>query len=148
MTAESLLLRAPDYVSWTMTNRPGGSLAQAFASLAQAFDARPIREACNCGAVATHVRAYSNSTDLILLCDSCRDRLPASDMLHEVTSFAAALEHVAQTCTRGLRRHQRRIVRNLGRAKGMPRRITERTAACFLFGRPGPEPRIAPKLCR
>lgn len=148
MTAESLLLRAPDYASWTMANRPDGSLAQAFASLARAFDTRPIVELCSCGAVATHARAYIDSTDLILLCDSCGDRLPPNEVLHDVTVFTAALEHVSQTCARDLRRQQRRIVRKLGLAKGMPNRITERTAECFLFGVLDPGPRLAPKRRR
>lgn len=134
MTTESLLLRAPDYVSWTMVNRPGGSLAQAFASLAKAFDTRPIVEPCTCGAIATHARAYINSTDLILLCDSCGDRLPPNEVLQDVTAFAAALEHVSQRCARGLRRQQRRMIRKLGLAKGMPSRITEHAAEAFLLG--------------
>jgi hypothetical protein len=148
MTAESLLLRAPDYASWTMANRPDGTLAQAFTSLAEAFDARPIVEACACGAVATHARAYIGSTDLILLCDSCGARLPTDEVLHDVTAFSAALDHVSQTCARGRRRQQRRIVRKLGRAKGMPKRITERTADCFLFGIRDPGPRLAPRRRR
>lgn len=131
-TTEVLLLRAPDYAAWAMTRRPESRLARAFGALSAAFDARPITVACRCGATATQARAYRNSTDLILVCDRCAEQLPADSVLDDVTAYAGALDHVRRTCARNLRREQRRIVRRLGQAKGMPRRITEPAAEAFL----------------
>lgn len=133
-TTELLLLKAPDYAVWTMTRRPETAVARAFEHLSAAFDARPIMAACRCGAAAIQARAYRNSTDLILLCERCAHRLPPSPVLDDVTDYLAALEHVSRTCVRGHRRAQRRIVRRLGLAKGMPRRITEPAAEAFLSG--------------
>ena len=133
-TTEVLLLRAPDFAAWAMTQRPGSPLARTFSALSSAFDARPITAACHCGARASQARAYRNSTDLIVLCDRCAEQLPPDAVLDDVTGYTAALEHVRRTCARGLRREQRRIVRRLGLAKGMPRRVTEPTAQDFLLG--------------
>jgi hypothetical protein len=133
-TTEVLLLRAPDYAAWTMAQRPKSALARTFSVLSTAFDARPITAACRCGELATHARAYRNSTDLILLCDRCAEQLLPDPVLDDVSGYAAALDHVRRTCARGLRREQRRIVRRLGLAKGMPRRITEPAAEAFLAG--------------
>jgi hypothetical protein len=133
-TTELLLLKAPDYAAWTMTRRPESALARTFDALSAAFDARPITAACRCGAVASRARAYRNSTDLILLCERCAERMPPDPVLDDVTAYAAALDHVRRTCVRGHRRAQRRIVRQLGLAKGMPRRITDLGAEAFLAG--------------
>lgn len=134
MTTEVLLLRAPDYAAWAMAHRPQSAVAQAFASLSAAFDARPLTQSCACGALAAHALSYRASTELILVCDACASRLSPSDVLDEVTTYEAALDHVAQTCPRAIRRQQRKIVRKLGRAKGMPQRVTEPAADTFLSG--------------
>jgi hypothetical protein len=134
MTTEVLLLRAPDYAAWIMAHRPEGAVAQAFSSLSAAFDVRPLMETCACGANATHALSYRASTDLILVCDVCASPLAPSEVLDEVTTYAAALNHVAQTYPRAIRRQQRKIIRKLGLAKGMPRRVTEPAADDFLLG--------------
>lgn len=134
LTTEVLLLRVPDYAAYAMARNPDGALGRAFATLSAAFDGRPIRDPCRCGTLATHARAYRSSTDLILLCDRCDRQLPDDAALDDVSAFADALDHVRRTCVRSLRREQRRIVRRLGLAKGMPRRVTEATAEAFLSG--------------
>jgi len=147
MTTEVLLLRAPDYVAWTLARRPRSALARTFAALADAFDARSIQASCSCGRAARHARAYRASSELILLCEACAGRAPPGGGLDEVTGYRAALEHVRETCVRGHRREQQRLIRGLGRAKGMPKRITEAAAARFLAGagpEAGPAPAAAP----
>lgn len=134
MTTEVLLLRAPDYAAWTMAHRADGAVARALASHSAAFDARPLTETCACGAPAANALSYRASTELILVCEGCARRLAPSDLLDEVTRYAAALDHVAQTCPRGIRRQQRKIIRKLGLAKGMPQRVTEPAADAFLSG--------------
>lgn len=131
-TTEVLVLRAPDYVAWTLSRSPNGRLAQALRALSAAFDAKPFVAPCRCGAAAVAARAYKDTTDLILLCEGCAERLPPSAVLDDVTAYAAALEHVSRTCIRRVRRQQRRIVRCLALAKGMPRRFTQPAAAAFL----------------
>jgi hypothetical protein len=128
------LLRAPDYADWVLSHRPDGALGRDFSDLIAAFDARPLEQACACGAPASHVRAYPNSAELLVLCDSCAAQPALRDVTSEITAYAGALEHVRETCVRGRRKAQRRIIRRLAVAKGLPRRITEGAAEAFLCG--------------
>jgi len=133
-STELLLLRAPDYAKWVLSHRPDGALGRDFSELMAAFDARPLQHACACGAPANQVRAYPNSTELLILCDHCAGQPALGDVTSEVTDYAAALEHVRQTCVRAHRKAQRRIIRRLAAAKGLPPRITEAAAEAFLYG--------------
>jgi hypothetical protein len=134
MTTEVLLLCAPDYADWVLAHRPGSVLANALLPLAAAFDARPYTQPCACGGLAAKALAYRNSAELILLCAGCAALLPRNRVLDQVDSYRAALDHVSRTCVRQVRRRQRRLVRVIGLAKGMPLRVTERAAAAFLGG--------------
>jgi hypothetical protein len=133
-STEVLLLRAPDYADWVLNHRPDGPLGREFSELIAAFDARPLEQACACGALARRVRAYRNSTELLVLCESCAAHPALGDVTSEVTAYAGALEHVRETFVRARRKAQRRIIRRLAAAKGLPRRITEAAAEAFLCG--------------
>lgn len=133
-STEVLLLRAPDYAEWVLSHRPEGALGRAFTDLIAAFDARPLERACACGAPASQVRAYRNSTELLVMCEHCAAQPALADVTSEVTAYGGALAHVRQTCVRAHRKAQRRIIRRLAAAKGMPRRVTEQAAEAFLSG--------------
>jgi hypothetical protein len=133
-STEVLLLRAPDYADWVLSHRPDGALGRDFSHLIAAFDARPLEQACACGAPASRVRAYANSTDLLVLCEDCAAQPALGGVTSEVTAYAGALGHVRETCVRAHRKAQRRIIRRLASAKGLPRRITQASAEAFLCG--------------
>jgi len=60
-----------------------------------------------------------------------RGRARSPGVLDNVTRSGSALDHLAQTFHRGIRR-AKRIIRNLGLAKGMPGRVTKSSANAFL----------------
>jgi hypothetical protein len=133
-STEVLLIRAPDYAEWVLSHRPEGALGRSFTELITAFDARPLAQDCACGAPAAHVLAYRNSTELLFRCDRCAADPALGPVASDVTAYREALEHVRQTFVRAHRKAQRRIIRRLAVAKGMPVRVTVRAAEAFLSG--------------
>jgi hypothetical protein len=134
-TTETLLLRVPDYAWWMLQHSPTSRLASDFARLAAVFDRKPFTTNCqSCGQDATHASAYAGSADLHPLCDECRIYDPGYVPLGftaDVRTFHAAVRHAENSSPRRRRRNVRAIVRNLARAKGSPRRVTEQSAQAF-----------------
>ena len=134
-TTETLLLRVPDYAWWVLEHSPTSRLAGDFSRLKAAFDARPFAAHCqSCGQDATHASAYAGSVDLHASCDECRLYEPAQAPLGfsgDLRTFQAAVRHAEATSPRRRRRNVRAIVRNLARAKGLPKRVTESAAERF-----------------
>lgn len=134
-TTETLLLRVPDYAWWMLENSPTSRVSREFAELVTRFDAKPMTAHCqSCGQHATHASAYSGSVDLHFFCDECRlyEGATPHGFSPDIRTVAAAVGHAETTSPRRRRRSVRAIVRNLARAKGLPRRVTEEAAEVFL----------------
>ncbi|MFN3515495.1 MAG: hypothetical protein ACK41C_20805 [Phenylobacterium sp.] len=136
-TAETLLLRAPDYAVWVMRHQPEGRLAQYFRDLITAFDARPINQPCQaCGAAATRAAALPERSDLYFFCDDCAlypNAAPAG-AAQDLRTLADFVSHVERTARRRPVARLRAFVRRMAQAKGLPRRITEPAAEAFFAG--------------
>lgn len=136
-TAETLLLRAPDYALWVMGHQPDGRLAQHFRELAAAFDARPLQCDCQaCGAPATRAAALPERSELYFFCDACA-LYPAAAPLgtaQDLRTLKDLADHVERTARRRAVARLRALVRRMAQAKGLPRRITEPGAEAFFAG--------------
>lgn len=136
-TAETLLLRAPDYALWVMRNQPDGRLAQHFRALVAAFDARPLERACQaCGEPATRAAALPERTELYFFCDRCTlypEPAPLGSA-QDLRTWDDLTAHVERTARRRPTARLRAFVRRMAQAKGAAARITETAAASFFDG--------------
>jgi hypothetical protein len=136
-TAETLLLRAPDYALWVLRHRPDGKLAQCFRELIAAFNARPLQSPCQaCGAQATRAAALPERSELYFFCDACAlypDAAPFG-AAQDLRTLAQLADHVERTARRRATARFRALVRGMAQAKGLPRRITESAAEAFFAG--------------
>lgn len=136
-TAETLLLRAPDYALWVLRHQPDGRLAKHFRALIAALDARPLQTRCQaCDGAATRAAAIPERPELYFFCDRCAlypDAAPlgAAQDLRTLADLAA---HVERTARRRPTARLRSFVRRMAQAKGLPRRITEPAAEAFFAG--------------
>lgn len=136
-TAETLLLRAPDYALWVLRHQPDGRLAQHFRNLLAAFDARPLKRVCQaCGAQATRAAALPERTELYFFCDACAlyPDAPPLGAAQDLRTLADLAAHVERTAQRRATARLRGLVRRMAQAKGLPNRITEPVAEAFFAG--------------
>lgn len=136
-TAETLLLRAPDYALWVLRHQPDGRLAHHFRDLMAAFDARPLERACQaCGRGATRAAALPERCELYFFCDGCALYPDAAPLgaAQDLRTLADLADHVERTARRRAIPRLRALVRRMGQAKGLPRRITEPAAGAFFAG--------------
>lgn len=136
-TAETLLLRTPDYALWVLRHQPEGRLAEYFQALVAAFDARPLQRACQaCGAQATRAAALPGRGELYFFCDACALYPDAAPLgaAQDLRTLADLADHVERTARRRAAPRLRALVRRMAQAKGLPRRITEPAATAFFAG--------------
>ncbi len=130
-TTETLVLRKPDYVVWMLREAPDGVAGRAFTTLIDRFDNAPVVGKCEaCGAEAVRAFGLPFQSSLVRLCPACT---PTADNggLVPIEGFWDAHAHVDATFVRGRRLGLRRVVRELARAKGASRRLTEAAALRF-----------------
>jgi hypothetical protein len=136
-TAETLLLRAPDYAAWVLRHQPDGRLAQHFRGLVAAFDARPLVRLCQaCGAPAKRATTLPERADLYFFCDGCSlyPDMPPLGSAQDLRTWADLVDHVERAARRRPAARLRAVVRRMAQAKGAPSRITEAAAASFFDG--------------
>ena len=134
-TAEEILLKSPDWAEWLIATHPKNDLVPEFGRLVGIFDAKPFVRTCwGCGEPAARASAYRGgiADDLYFWCDSCDHYSTGafSGKLVIVKSFQSALNHVRYNCG-GSRTDKRLIIRELGRAKGLPKRVGASQAVAF-----------------
>lgn len=136
-TAETLLLRAPDYAAWVLRHRPDGRLGRHFRGLVAAFDARPLVRRCQaCGAPATRAAAMPERSELYFFCNDCGlyPDAPPLGSAGDLRTWTDVVDYVERAARRRPTARLRAIVRRMAQAKGAPPRITEAAAASFFDG--------------
>lgn len=141
-----LLLQHPDYVKWVLKEAKGGQLAALAADLRryiQVFDAKTFVEQCmgrragaRCARPVKCGTAYHShsglSVDLFWWCDTCDPyQSGAGATLIPVSTYSEALSVVDRY--QGRKSDFTDIIKNLSRAKGMPKRVTSAALEAF-FG--------------
>ena len=136
-TAAYILLKYPDYAYWMMTRHPAWDLSVVFCGLVLHFDLKPFNVKCaRCKRLATRATAYCGTGELQgYWCD--RHEPAHQRRVSVVKTFEDAMRHVVRTCAFG-RAEKRAIVRELARAKGLPKDFTDRESLAFF---PVPVPR-------
>ena len=132
-TYEEVLLKHSDWAQWNIGKYPDGVVAKEMRRLMRAFDNKPFKEKCHgCGKPATRASTYRGSPSLMFWCDKCQPHSSGAERakVQAVTSIREVLEHVDWTAD-SYRDWKRKIVRELGEAKGLPKRVSEKAALKF-----------------
>ena len=140
-SVELVVLKFPDYVEWMRTRKekPGrlrGALADA-KELIERFDNKPFVVKCNgykCRNVATRCSLYKDYVvDPHWWCDECDPYSLGAQpgRLALLSKYFQAIRHVEMHCG-GVRSTCRKLIIELARAKGLPKRAMEKQAQEFL----------------
>src|SRR5262249_18364207 len=140
LTPALLVLRQPDFVLWILGKEEAtGRLAEARQEviwLIRLFDERPIIEPCSgrCGGRATRCSLHQGGLRPRWWCDGCDASASTftPGKLVIVRTYRDAVRYVNAFCG-GRKQDLKVLVKELARAKGLPRRVGEAQAAAF-FG--------------
>jgi hypothetical protein len=139
MSVEFLVLKAPDYAMWLLSQKAIShsffDAQQKIRRLIRAFDQRPFIKRCQgtgCRKRATRCSVHQGSTQLLSWCDECDPyELGASPgKLHAIEKYFDVVNYVSMFCN-GRKAAMEMLVRELARAKGLPKRVGEDEAIAF-----------------
>lgn len=133
-SSQIVTLNHPDYVVWYISEYPNAKLGLAFLEHLSAFDSRPLVARCfGCKGSATRSTAYNNNVQLMHWCDQCDPygSGAVAGKLSLIRTYFDALGHVVDTCD-ARKADMKLIIRGLGKAKGLPTRVTISAAEDFL----------------
>lgn len=136
-TTESVLIKEPDYVQWTLDQNNAKDALQVirkdFIRLMEIFDGKPIKKKCyKCKEPAQKISFYQGNISPYFWCGTCDPYCQGalSGKLSIITKYRQALSFVSSTC-QGRKSDYKSIIRELAIAKGMPDRITGIEAQSF-----------------
>ena len=134
-TTQELVLKEPDWVQFFLGKNKTGKVPTELRRHIQTFDAKPLIERCSrCKSVATRASLYVGNALLpYYWCDSCDPYSSGArpGTLTVVHTYAQALRFVDYLCS-GKWSDKRAIIKSLGQAKGLPKRVGASTARSFL----------------
>ena len=140
-SVELVVLKFPDYAAWMSRKKnKSGGLQEAMSlirKLVKRFDSKPFVVKCSgqdCENLATRCSVYKdNVVDPAWWCDECNHYSYGARPGHlaVVSTYVQALNHIGEYCGGKATLHQK-LIRELARAKGLPKRVGEKQAREFL----------------
>lgn len=134
-TTQELVLKEPDWVQFFLSKNKTGKVPTELNRHIKTFDAKPLVEKCTrCKGDATRATLYVGNALLpYYWCDDCDPYSSGAraGTLTVVHTYAQALRFVDHFCS-GKRSDKRAIIRELGQAKGLPKRVGASAARSFL----------------
>lgn len=133
-STELVVLKFPDWVQFYIQNNRNSRVGGELVSLIRRFDELEFAKKCfQCKSRATRSSLYAgNAEDAMYWCDECDPYSLAAPQgkLVLITKYNEALGFVANRC--GDKRGEKRdVIRRLAEAKGLPKRLGEKSAAQF-----------------
>jgi hypothetical protein len=128
---EEVLLKDPATAQWLSVNGQTG-IAKEFQKLIERFDQKPMTVPCGiCGNAATKATGYSEGgLILVFSCETCDDPWIDEANGRVIRTFNDAMKFIDDT-RKGKKTTKREIIRELARAKGLPKRLSGDAAIDF-----------------
>jgi len=133
-STEELVLKQPDWVQFFLSKNPGSKVGNELRAHIEFFDQKSFVKNCfGCKALATRSTLYAgNAEDAMYWCEECDPYSLGANQgkLSIVKRYAEALSFVTARC-KGSRGEKRDVIKQLGKAKGLPARVGKQAAIDF-----------------